>query len=166
MNVRNRSHTITAHVDVPAGIVPNGVLLAMGSVLGGFSLQLLDGRLRYVHNLYGTRRDVISSAVEVPAGAHELSFVFTKHRAVPGVGFVTDRRKRSRLGRNRALHADVVHVHRRRHHVRVRGRARDRDPATSPRSSATSRSARVVVDVSGEPYRDPLAEFQAIMAEQ
>ena len=26
--------------------------------------------------------------------------------------------------------------------------------------------ARVVVDVSGEPYRDPLAEFQAIMAEQ
>ena len=25
---------------------------------------------------------------------------------------------------------------------------------------------RVVVDVSGEPYRDPLAEFQAIMAEQ
>ena len=31
------------------------MLLALGSALGGWSLHLLDGRLRYVHNLYGKR---------------------------------------------------------------------------------------------------------------
>ena len=34
-------------------MVPEGVLLALGSALGGWSLHLLAGRLRYVHNLYG-----------------------------------------------------------------------------------------------------------------
>ena len=47
-------------VDVAdGGVAPEGVLLAIGSVLGGWSFHLLDGRLRYVHNLYGkdARRD-------------------------------------------------------------------------------------------------------------
>ena len=38
----------------PPGVVAEGTLLALGSVLGGFTFQLIDGRLRYVHNLYGT----------------------------------------------------------------------------------------------------------------
>ena len=63
VNVRNRSHTITAFVTVPDGVVPSGTLLALGSVLGGFTLQLVDGRLRYVHNLYGASRDVVESAM-------------------------------------------------------------------------------------------------------
>ena len=37
------------------------MLLALGSALGGWSLHLLDGRLRYVHNLYGKRRYVIEA---------------------------------------------------------------------------------------------------------
>ena len=55
VNVRNRSHTVTAFVTVPDGVVASGTLLALGSVLGGFTLQLVDGRLRYVHNLYGAQ---------------------------------------------------------------------------------------------------------------
>ena len=53
VDVRNRSHAITVDLEVPDGAVPDGVLLALGSALGGWSLHVLDGRLRYVHNLYG-----------------------------------------------------------------------------------------------------------------
>ena len=40
VNVRNRSHAIEVDVTVPAGDPAQGVLLAQGSVLGGFSLHL------------------------------------------------------------------------------------------------------------------------------
>ncbi|MGH9206850.1 MAG: sulfatase-like hydrolase/transferase, partial [Acidimicrobiales bacterium] len=53
VDVRNRSHTISADVTVPDGMVPEGALIALGSALGGWSLHVLGGRLRYVHNLYG-----------------------------------------------------------------------------------------------------------------
>ena len=32
---------------------PNGTLLALGCALGGWSLHVLEGRLRYIHNLHG-----------------------------------------------------------------------------------------------------------------
>ncbi len=78
VNVRDRAHTITARVDVPEGVVPGGVLLAMGSVLGGFSLYVRDGFLTYVHNLYGARRDVIRSTTRVAPGRHELVFAYER----------------------------------------------------------------------------------------
>ena len=53
VDVRNRSHMISVTVDVPDGVVPHGTLLALGCVLGGWSLHVLEGRLRYVHNLHG-----------------------------------------------------------------------------------------------------------------
>ena len=37
------------------------MLLAQGSVLGGFSLHLRDGCLRYVHNLYGKELHVVAA---------------------------------------------------------------------------------------------------------
>src|SRR5581483_10200126 len=42
-NVKNRSHTIEADLTVGEDGPPVGVLLAQGSVLGGFSLHLRDG---------------------------------------------------------------------------------------------------------------------------
>jgi arylsulfatase len=86
VNVRNRSHAITAEVEVPDGAVPSGVLLALGSALGGWSFHLLDGRLRYVHNLYGKRRYMIESDVLVGPGAHTLSFSFEKDDTRGGPG--------------------------------------------------------------------------------
>ncbi|HVB94708.1 MAG TPA: arylsulfatase, partial [Acidimicrobiales bacterium] len=53
VNVRNRSHAVTVDVSIPPGVVPEGVLLALGCALGGWSFHVFEGRLRYVHNLYG-----------------------------------------------------------------------------------------------------------------
>ena len=77
-NVKNRSHTIEVDLTVDPGEPAEGVLLAQGSVLGGFSLYLQGGRLRYVHNLYGKERHVIAAAQRVGAGRHRLVFRFER----------------------------------------------------------------------------------------
>jgi len=52
------------------------VLLAIGNVLGGFSLYVLDGCLHYVHNLAGMERHHIPSMRVIGPGAHVLQFDF------------------------------------------------------------------------------------------
>ncbi|MGH9100574.1 MAG: sulfatase-like hydrolase/transferase, partial [Acidimicrobiales bacterium] len=72
-DVRGRSHTVSVEVDVPAGLVAEGVLLALGSALGGWSFHVLSGRIRYVHNLYGKVRCTVESAESLGPGRHHLS---------------------------------------------------------------------------------------------
>ena len=85
VNLRNRSHTITAEVVVPAGGA-EGVLLAQGSGYGGYSLFLADGRLHYVHNHVVQRMDEVTSTVEVTGGEHQLGFRFDRTGEHRGVG--------------------------------------------------------------------------------
>jgi arylsulfatase len=82
--VQNRSHVVRADVVVDEGVVPNGALLAVGSALGGWSLQFADGYLRYVHNLYGKTRHVLISPEPVGSGAHQVAFGFTKDEGLGG----------------------------------------------------------------------------------
>ncbi len=77
-NVKNRGHVIDVDVTIPAGEPAEGVLLAQGSVLGGFSLHLRGGRLRYVHNLYGKERHVVAATQPLEAGPHRLAFRFER----------------------------------------------------------------------------------------
>ena len=77
VNVKDRSHTITAHVDIPDGGA-EGVLLAHGSWFAGYSLYVKDGRLVYVHNCMGLAEYRIESTAAVPAGKHTLAFDFTR----------------------------------------------------------------------------------------
>ena len=83
-NVKNRSHAIEVDVTVPPGEAPEGVLLAQGSVLGGFSLHLRDGCLRYVHNLYGKERHVV--AARCPSGRAATGSAFRFERQDDGRG--------------------------------------------------------------------------------
>jgi arylsulfatase len=86
VNVRNRDHSIVADVDVPAGVVPNGVLIGLGSALGGWVLYVVDGCLRYVHNLAGKERHRVVSDAVIGAGAHTLAFRFSKSAEFAGRG--------------------------------------------------------------------------------
>jgi len=93
INVRGQTHELRARVDVPAGAPAEGVLVAMGTVLGGFSFHVLDGRLRYVSNYVGKDRFVIDSDLQLTPGPHELVMHFdarpdfsgTVHLLVDGV---------------------------------------------------------------------------------
>ena len=74
-DVKGRSHTIVADVQVPDGGA-EGVLLAMGSILGGYSLFVSDNRLQYVHNYLGREEHALSSDRALTPGPHTLGFAF------------------------------------------------------------------------------------------
>jgi arylsulfatase len=86
VNVRNRSHALIIECTVPDGVPPEGTLLAMGSGLGGWTLQFRDGRPRYLHNLYGKERHEIAAALAIGPGPHSLRYDFTKDDGLGGTG--------------------------------------------------------------------------------
>ena len=53
--IKNRSHTITAHVEIPPGGA-DGVLVAAGGAVGGYVLYIKDGRPTYEYNWYTQAR--------------------------------------------------------------------------------------------------------------
>ena len=84
VDVRNRSHAITVDFQTPAGVVPHGVLLALGSTLGGWSLHVLDGRLRYLHNLHGQHLYEVVGTTALTPGRHHVEFRFDKDAGAGG----------------------------------------------------------------------------------
>jgi arylsulfatase len=85
VNVRNRSHRITAYIvvdDRPG----EGVLLALGSRLGGWTFFTKDGQLHYVHNYVGLAETAIAAELQLTPGPHTLGFAFTKTGEHRGMG--------------------------------------------------------------------------------
>ncbi len=69
-DVRSRSYTIEAHVEIDAAGA-EGVLIAHGDATTGYSLYIKDGHL--VHDLnIGGGHEIVTSDRKVPAGAHRL----------------------------------------------------------------------------------------------
>ena len=52
INIKNRSHTITAEVRIPDGGA-NGVILSQAGRFGGWSLYVKDGKPMYTYNFLG-----------------------------------------------------------------------------------------------------------------
>jgi arylsulfatase A-like enzyme len=87
VNVRNRSHRITADVDIPEQGA-DGILLAQGSILGGYALFVRGGRLVYVHNFVGLEQHRLTAETELRPGAHTLEFRFDKTGEHQGRGLL------------------------------------------------------------------------------
>jgi len=67
INVKNRSVTITADVEVPEGGA-SGAILVQGSRYGGWSLHMREGKPAYEYNWLGLERFVVESPSALPAG--------------------------------------------------------------------------------------------------
>jgi arylsulfatase len=76
VSVKNRSHTVTADVELSGNA--HGVLISQGSFLGGWCLYVQDSRLNYVHNLSSQELTHIRSQRTVPPGRHSLGFRFDR----------------------------------------------------------------------------------------
>ena len=75
INVKNRSHTITAGLEIPkAGA--NGVVLAQAGRFGGWSLYLKDGKPTYTYNWLGLQRYTVAASQPLPPGKRTLRFEF------------------------------------------------------------------------------------------
>ena len=67
VNIRNRSFTLGALVDIPAPGA-QGVLFAQGARFGGHALYIKDNRLHYVNNFVGVMEQKIDGNVDIPVG--------------------------------------------------------------------------------------------------
>jgi arylsulfatase len=75
INVKNKSHAVTAEVDVPAEGA-DGVIAAQGGAFGGWSLYAKEGRPKYSYNLFGLQHFSIEGDKPIPAGTHQVRMEF------------------------------------------------------------------------------------------
>ncbi len=75
LNIKNKSHSVTADIDVPAAGA-TGVIIAQGGSSGGWSLYAHQGRLKYCYNLFGLRQFNVESASAIPDGHHQVRMEF------------------------------------------------------------------------------------------
>ncbi len=76
LNMKNKSHSVTAEVDVP-GAGASGVIVSQGGAFAGWSLYLHDGKPKYCHNLAGLMRFYVEGDRAVPPGTHQVRMEFT-----------------------------------------------------------------------------------------
>jgi arylsulfatase len=74
-DIKNRSFSIVAQVEIPPDGA-EGVLVAMGGRIGGYSLFLQGGRLHFWYNLSRVDQTCLSSTAPVPTGRRLLGVRF------------------------------------------------------------------------------------------
>jgi len=85
INVKNRSVTITADIDVPAG-GGNGTIIAQGGRFGGWSLYVRNGVPAYDYNFLGLQHSSIVSTKPLAAGKATVKLDFAYDGGGPGKG--------------------------------------------------------------------------------
>ncbi len=165
VNTRTCFHRITAHVEIAHGEVANGVLIAIGTVLGGWSFHVLDGKLRYAYNRYGAETTVIDSNAEITAGQHRLVCEFRTSPSFSGeVRLFVDDVEVASGSIDRTTPA--------RHSIIGSGLTCgwEQGPAIGPGYKApfrfNSRLRKVEIAVDGRSALDAPLEFERIMSEQ
>jgi arylsulfatase len=167
-NVRNRPHTITAEVEIPAAGA-EGVLLAEGGRFGGYSLYVRDRQLCYAYNFLGRERWHVRSEGQLPAGRSILQLSFEKTGDQPfGAGGIVKLFVNGKIAGEGKLPRTVPFMF-----ALGQGLQCGRDggnPVTEEYASPfefTGILRRVIVDLSGpEPPRDLMQELEIELARQ
>jgi len=87
INVKNKSKTISAAIEVPEGR-SNGTIIAQGGRFGGWSLYVRDGVPAYEYNFLGLQHTSVTSAKPLAPGKATLRFEFAYDGGGPGKGGV------------------------------------------------------------------------------
>jgi arylsulfatase len=75
LNIKNKSHSVTAEIVVPDEGA-EGVIIAQGANIGGWSLYARAGKLKYCYNVAGVQHFFAESAGKIPAGEHQVRMEF------------------------------------------------------------------------------------------
>jgi arylsulfatase len=172
VNVRNRSYSIGALVDIPQPGA-EGVLFAHGSRFGGHALYVKDNRLHYVYNFVGNEEQHVTATVDIPTGENLiLSASFDKDGEQPqGVanGTLSLYHGETKVGQGRiktqpgkfAIGGEGLCV------GRDSGEAVTDDyPGAAPWRFTGGTIKRLQVNVSGKPYVDVEREAVAMMSRE
>jgi arylsulfatase len=75
VSIKNKSFTVTAAVEVPAGGA-DGVIIAQGGRFGGWSFYAKDGKAKFVYNVLGIQEFATEANSSIPAGTHQVRMEF------------------------------------------------------------------------------------------
>ncbi len=75
INIKNKSHSVTAEIAVPDSGA-EGVIIAQGANIGGWSLYANKGKLKYCYNLGGIHYYYVEATSPLPAGDHQVRMEF------------------------------------------------------------------------------------------
>ncbi|MBX7431114.1 sulfatase-like hydrolase/transferase [Mycobacterium sp. Y57] len=75
LNLKNKSHSVTAEIVVPDSGA-QGVIIAQGANIGGWSLYAHDGKLKYCYNLGGIKHFFVESDAALAPGTHQVRMEF------------------------------------------------------------------------------------------
>lgn len=87
LNLKNRSHTITAELEVSKGKT-DGVIIAQGGRFAGWSLYVKDGVLKYAYNAYDEDLYYVAASAPLPEGKVNVRYHFAFDGGQPGAGGV------------------------------------------------------------------------------
>ena len=73
--MKNKSHSVTAEIEVPA-TGAEGVIIAQGGNIGGWSLYAKSGKLKYCYNLLGIQQFYAESKDPLLPGNHQVRMEF------------------------------------------------------------------------------------------
>ena len=73
--LKNKSHSVTAQIEVPAAGA-TGPIVAQGGAFGGWSLYLKDSRPAYCYNLFGLQRFKVGGDAPLTPGEHQVRLEF------------------------------------------------------------------------------------------
>jgi len=172
VNIRNRSYSLAAQVDIPDGGA-EGVLFAHGSRFGGHTLYVKDNRLHYAYNFVGSFEQKIAATEDLPSGTDLLlSASFDKDgEDPPGVSTGT----LSLYHGDRKVGEARIKTQPGKFMIGEEGLCVGRDsgepvtddyPGVAPHRFTGGTIKRVAVDVSGDPYVDLEREAQAMLTRE
>ncbi|RWN33365.1 arylsulfatase [Mesorhizobium sp.] len=75
LSIKNKSHSVTAEIVVPEKGA-EGVIIAQGANIGGWSLYAKGGKLKYCYNVAGVNHYYAESADPIPVGEHQVRMEF------------------------------------------------------------------------------------------
>jgi arylsulfatase A-like enzyme len=86
LNVKNKSKTITAEIEVLPEKDANGTIIAQGGRFGGWSMYVKNGVPGYEYNFLGLERTTITGETPLPPGKATIKFEFAYDGGGPGKG--------------------------------------------------------------------------------
>jgi arylsulfatase A-like enzyme len=75
LNIKNKSHSVTAQIDVPEGGA-EGVIISQGADIGGWCMYAHKGKLKYCYNWGGLKRFYVEASKPIPVGIHQVRMEF------------------------------------------------------------------------------------------
>jgi len=167
VNVRNRSYSITADVNIESKDA-GGVLFAHGCRFGGHALYVKDGLLKYDYNYVGEEDQYVVSTKPIPTGDCRLSASFEKKgKAMPTTGTLSLYINDEKVGEGKiktqpgkfSLAGEGLNV------GLDRGEpVTDDYPGDAPWPFTGGTIRKVIVNVSGDPWVDREAEVRGAFA--